>query len=147
MNRAGGLSNRPPNLGTKKIKRFLRKLDIAFGQEYREKQLGRIRQLNEDLDILVSGGTQRTSTKGILARGISAASRYQRVQTHATAIYQVMKEMFQTSICLCEVSNQPDSYYFRRGLINTVTVFSGAAYCISAVRGAKYTFNGPQENS
>jgi len=112
----------------KKIERFLQRFD-AVNKEYHEKQLERIYQLNGDLSILVSGGTQHTPAKKVLPRGISAAIRYQRVQKYVTAIYQVMKEKLQTSSCLC------DSYL---ELANTV--LTGIPYCIYAVGGAKHAF-------
>lgn len=89
------------------MKKFLKMLDVVFEKNSRDEKLARIRQLNKDLRIIVSGGR----ADGIIVadlrvpRGINPATRYKRVRTQAIAIYQVMEDNFKKEDpdCICQV--------------------------------------------
>lgn len=86
------------------MKKFLKMFDVVFEKETRDKKLERIRQLNKDLRYLVSGAEPENTMSTVIPRGTNPASRYKRVRTYAIAVYHVIKEKFQDTRCLCQVS-------------------------------------------
>ena len=89
------------------MRKFKKMLDVAFGKDYRQEQLARIRQLNKDLRLLVTGmhiADLEVTSVSTIPRGKNPAGKYQRIKTHATAVYDLMWEKFQNPLCECEVS-------------------------------------------
>ena len=84
-------------------------LDVAFGKDHRQEQLTRIRQLNKDLRLLVTGihvADLEVTLISAISHGNNPANKYQRIKAHATAVYELMRERFQNSPCECEVSTR-----------------------------------------
>ncbi|KAI5844286.1 hypothetical protein BZA05DRAFT_173374 [Tricharina praecox] len=86
------------------LKRLRKKFTLVVLKNHRDEQLSRIRRINHDLDKLVNGGRQwfdQTST----ARDGSTTTRYNRIRSHATALYTVLNEKLQTPHCTCPSSH------------------------------------------
>jgi len=117
------------------MKKFRRMLDAAFGKDFRVQQLERIRQLNKDLRLLVTGmhvTDLELTLVPTIPHGTNPASKYQRIKTHATAVYDLMHEKFQSSKCGCKVSTAvPPSVV--KVLLNIRYI--GVSYCIFATAG------------
>ncbi|KAF8417840.1 hypothetical protein EV426DRAFT_706577 [Tirmania nivea] len=90
----------------KAMRKFQKMLDVAFGKDYRQEKLTRIRQLNKDLRLLVTGVhviDLEVPLKPAISHGNNPASKYQQIKAHAIEVYDLMREKFQNSLCECEV--------------------------------------------
>lgn len=120
------------------MRKFKKMLDVAFGKDYREEQLKRIRQLNKDLRLLVTGihvADLEVTLISAISYGNNPANKYQRIKAHATAVYDLMHEKFQNSTCGCEVSTTVLKLFIE---VLLSARYTGASYCIFATAGPSH---------
>ena len=72
-----------------------------FGANERARCIERIHRLNENLSMIVNGSLPLGAVENKLREGV--AGHYQRVRSHASALYGTLKERFQTLSCSCKV--------------------------------------------
>jgi len=93
-----------PQSSKRASKRLRKKFTLALLRAYREEQLSRIRNINDDLDRLVNG-TRHWADQRSTIPNKSIATRYNRIRNHAAALYQVLREKLQTPHCKCPSSH------------------------------------------
>ena len=75
-------------------------------KDYQEEQLVRIRNLNEDLYILVNGGNRCGGSRPIAKATLTAVvEHYKRIRRHAAALYGVLDGKLRSPNCSCGMSH------------------------------------------